>query len=86
MNRGDGVQLKLNRVKIDTNKLSAKPLQKIIEFLAECRTRELIFLEEVIDVQPLSSCLEEFSTYKSKVHIGKLSKLRRFNYSIHSLE
>ena len=33
MKRQDGVQLKFNKVQIDKNSLSVKPLLKIIEFL-----------------------------------------------------
>ncbi len=43
MNRGDGVQLKLNKVSIETNRLSTKPLHKIIEFFGEYRLRDLSF-------------------------------------------
>ncbi len=43
MKRPDGVQLKLNKVSIETNKLSTKSLHKIIEFFGEYRLRDLSF-------------------------------------------
>jgi hypothetical protein len=87
MKRGDGVQLKLNRVTIDTNRLSVKPLQKIIEFFAQYRIRELFFLEENIDLQSISSSLEEIKIgYRSKIRLDKLRNVRRVNYCLNSEE
>jgi ABC-type Zn uptake system ZnuABC Zn-binding protein ZnuA len=87
MKRGDGVQLKLNRVTIDTNRLSVKPLQKIIEFFAQYRIRELFFLEENIDLQSISSSLEEIKIgYRSKIQLDKLRNIRRVNYCLNSEE
>ena len=87
MKREDGVQLKLNRVTIDTNRLSVKPLQKIIEFFAQYRIRELFFLEENIDLQSISSSLEEIKIgYRSKIRLDKLRNVRRVNYCLNSEE
>jgi hypothetical protein len=87
MKRGDGVQLKLNRVTIYTNRLSVKHLQKIIEFFAQYRIRELFFLEENIDLQSISSSLEEIEIgYRSKIRLDKLRNVRRVNYFLNSEE
>ena len=87
MKRGDGVQFKLNRVTIDKNRLSVKPLQKIIEFFAQYRIRELFFLEENIDLQSISSSLEEIKIgYRSKIRLDKLRNVRRVNYFLNSEE
>jgi ABC-type Zn uptake system ZnuABC Zn-binding protein ZnuA len=87
MKRGDGVQFKLNRVTIDTNRLSVKPLQKIIEFFTQYRIRELFFLEENIDLQSISSSLEEIKIgYRSKIRLDKLRNVRRVNYCLNSEE
>ena len=81
MLRGDSIQLKLNRVRIDTNRLSVKPLQKVIQFLAQYWIRELVIQEEDIDLQPISSSLEEITIpYESINRVENLSKIRRVNY------
>jgi hypothetical protein len=68
--REDQVHLKLNRVSIGTNHLPDKFLLIIFQFLAKYRIRELVFMQEDIDLDPISSSLEEITIgYMSSVYI-----------------
>lgn len=59
--KGDSVELKLNRVKIESNSLELKSMESIIEFFGRHRIRELdaAIFEKKLNLKPFCSTLEE---------------------------
>ncbi len=60
MKREDRVTLKLNRVRIEKNKLDDEEFMKMIDFVARFRVREL-FSDIAMNLKCLSTCIEEIT-------------------------